>query len=107
MHDFSHAIKVAFQNYANFQGRSTRAEYWWWTLFVYLAGFLCLGGDKVLYDGTPVLGGVFLLVTLVPSLAIIIRRFHDVGRSGWCLLLPLTIIGVIPYLYWLCQPGKK
>ena len=39
---------------------------------------------------------------LLPTVAVTIRRFHDIGKSGWYILLPFSIIGVIPYHYWTC-----
>ena len=42
---------------------------------------------------------------MVPSLAVMARRMHDVNRSGWCYLLVFTIIGIVPVIYWLCKAG--
>jgi len=41
-------------------------------------------------------------VVLLPTMSLTIRRFHDIGKSGWYILLPITIIGIIPYHYWTC-----
>ncbi len=51
-----------------------------------------------------------LLPTLafgLPALAVTVRRLHDVNRNGWWVLIPLTIIGLVPYFYWLCKPGDS
>jgi len=73
--DFVTAIKLFFANYANFRGRSTRAEYWWATLFIFIA--------TLILDFIPYMSYIFSLAVLIPTLAIMTRRFHDIGRSGW------------------------
>lgn len=77
--DFITAIKMYFANYANFKGRSTRAEYWWAMLFVVLvSSFLSFFGaiGNVAYM-------IWGLVCVIPTLAISIRRLHDSSLSGW------------------------
>ena len=51
------------------------------------------------------LDSILFLVLFLPFLAVAIRRLHDVGRSGWWVLIPLTIIGIIPYFYWMIKKG--
>ncbi|MCM1066503.1 MAG: DUF805 domain-containing protein [Muribaculaceae bacterium] len=75
--DFVTAIKLFFANYVNFKGRSTRAEYWWAMLFVFLVS--CVMN---LFNA-PALSGLVSLAFIIPNLAILTRRFHDTGRSGW------------------------
>lgn len=75
--DFVTAIKVYFANYANFRGRSTRAEYWWAMLFVFLLSIV------VSFFKSDVLSGIFSVGLLLPNLSITFRRFHDIGKSGW------------------------
>ncbi len=75
---FGKAISRGFTNYITFSGRATRAEYWWWVLFASLIGFIPLAG----------------LVTLIPTLAVTSRRFHDIGKSGWLQILPVALIVV-------------
>ncbi|MCL5777639.1 DUF805 domain-containing protein [Limibaculum sp. FT325] len=74
------AIQSVVRNYANFAGRATRPEYWWWALFQVVS--------SVVLGQIPVLGQLWSLVILLPSLAVGVRRLHDVGRSGWLILLP-------------------
>ena len=80
---FSQAIKLGFGKYADFGGRATRAEYWWWVLLVVLVGWV------------PLIGTLFTLVTFIPSLAVTSRRLHDVGRSGWWQGLPWLLVAVM------------
>lgn len=77
--DFITAIKMFFANYANFKGRSTRAEYWWVVLFfVLLSAVLEFFGSF----GSAV-SGLVSLACLIPNLALSTRRLHDIGKSGW------------------------
>lgn len=78
--DFITAIKLFFANYANFRGRSTRAEYW----FVQLFGFIV--SMALSFTGIVYLSWLFALAIIVPSLALTTRRFHDAGYSGWWVL---------------------
>ena len=85
MVNFVEAISLGFSNYFNFSGRATRAEYWWFILFLSIGG-LALSAIS-LFAGIPaVLDTVFRIVTLIPFLALGARRLHDINRSGWWLL---------------------
>jgi len=88
---------VLFENYANFDGRARRAEYWWFTLILAIAaGVLALltGLLGAVNEAFAVIGvillGVLFLATIVPSIAVTVRRLHDTGRSGWWYLLTLV-----------------
>ena len=80
--NFQTVIRSGFQNYANFKGRASRAEYWWWALFTVILSILLSSINSSLGD----LGS---LVTLLPSIAVAIRRVHDVDRAGWFILVPI------------------
>ena len=79
-------LKV-LQNYANFNGRARRAEYWYFVLFNIIASIIVgiIGG---LMD-FELLGNLYSLAVLLPSLAVGVRRMHDVGKSGWFILIPI------------------
>ena len=82
---FFDAIELGFKKYFDFRSRATRAEFWYWQLFT-------LGtGAGVIFADTEFLGYLFIafvLITSIPSLALIFRRLHDLNRSGgWSLLL--------------------
>lgn len=79
---FGEAFKRFWKNYANFSGRATRSEYWWW----FLANFLITSAAALI----PFLNIVWGLVTLVPSFALAFRRMHDVGRSGAWIFAPVA-----------------
>lgn len=108
---FPAAVKRFFKKYATFSGRASRSEYWWWTLVSVAVGII----TNILLSASmttmttassatpPTLGpgaivgmiviGVWTLATLVPSLALTVRRLHDVNMSGW-----LVLIGLVPFL---------
>lgn len=92
MTDFVTAVKSAFKNYAKFEGRASRSEFWWFYLFFVIVVF-------VLSFLTPLLGRaiggllsiiliIFYIGTIVPYLALLARRMHDSDKSGWFMLIP-------------------
>ena len=96
-----------WQNYANFKGRSTRADYWWVMLVNFLIG-LVLGFIPEIIPAmsgvTVAITGLYSLAALIPGLALFTRSLHDTGKSGWnwlwCLL---PFAGSIVLLVFLCQ----
>ena len=81
---FGEAIKSVFSKYAVFSGRARRSEYWYFVLFCFLVSF-ALGCIPFL----SALSFIWWLAILIPSLAVTIRRLHDIGKSGWNYLLIL------------------
>lgn len=79
---------MAFKKYAQFDGRSRRSEYWYFVLFVTLIS-IALTMIEVTLGIAGFLSMGWSLVTLVPSIAVAIRRMHDVGKSGWFILIPI------------------
>ena len=101
---FGQSIRSAFDNYANFQGRASRPEYWYFVLFLCIGQLIAVLVDRLL--GYPIVIVVFALATLVPSLSTLVRRLHDTGRSGWYYFIILIPVGgAILLIYWLCQAG--
>lgn len=87
-------LKVVKDNYANFNGRARRKEYWMFALFniIFSYGLGILSG--ILVGVTEIVAFAFLstiytLGILIPSLAVGVRRMHDVGKSGWYILIPI------------------
>ncbi|MFD1602050.1 DUF805 domain-containing protein [Flavobacterium artemisiae] len=106
--------KVVFENYANFSGRARRSEYWFYTLAtliisVILAIFDTFIGSSVgMLVETGILRGIYSLLVFLPGLAVLVRRLHDVGKSGWFFLVVLIPIGgAIWLLVVLCTEGDK
>ncbi|MFJ2755155.1 DUF805 domain-containing protein [Nocardioides sp. NPDC087217] len=100
------AIVRFFKKYATFEGRASRSEFWWPWLFAWVVNTaitLILGNDSALGN---IVGGIFALAILVPSLAVGARRLHDTGRSGWWQLLYLTCVGIIVLIVFWALPEK-
>lgn len=105
--------KVVFENYANFSGRARRSEYWYFVLMNIIIGIIAMIIDNVIgLNFEPLPYGAFYavnsLLVLIPSLAVGVRRLHDVGKSGWFFLIAfIPIIGAIWLLVLFCQEGNK
>ena len=84
MMTFGQAISSGFRKYAEFEGRATRPEFWWWALFT----FLVFAGAGALWEG---LAGAWIFATLLPSLGLGVRRLRDAGYA-W----PMIFLGLIP-----------
>ena len=114
-------LKVVRDNYINFNGRARRTEYWMFVLFNVIAMILSMVVDNVLgldfkvgsgyYEVSVGYGWVYLIYTLavfLPSLAVVVRRLHDVGKSGWFMLVTfIPIVGAIWLLVLMCTDGDK
>ena len=77
------AISVCFKKYATFSGRASRSEYWYFYLFyvlVYFAAYIFAGQNVALFVSIPL---------WIPQLSVAVRRLHDVGKSGWFILIPI------------------
>jgi uncharacterized membrane protein YhaH (DUF805 family) len=107
--NFGQAIASGFSNYVNFSSRGSRSEYWLWVLFTVLGGLATGILDSALFSSSAPtsspLNGIFELVTVLPGVALNVRRLHDINRTGWLVFIVLTIIGIFVLLYWACQKG--
>jgi uncharacterized membrane protein YhaH (DUF805 family) len=103
----------ALKKYAVFSGRSQRAEYWYFMLFYVLisliVGFLDgIAGTTIGPQGqTGLISFALLLAMLLPSLAVSVRRLHDIGRSGWWLLIGFVpLIGMLVLLVFAARDSE-
>ena len=109
MVSFPEAVRLGFSNYFRFRGRSTRAEYWWFHLFVVatLVGLVFV--DMLMNEmrSSPVqLSGLWQVVTPIPLLTLGVRRLHDINRSGWwVLLVAVPVIGPLVLVRWALEKG--
>lgn len=97
--------RVVFENYANFNGRASKAEYWWYVLASMLVGFVAGFIDG--FFGLNIFNILVTLALLIPGIAVSVRRLHDTDRSGWWLLIAFTIIGLIPLFIWYIQASDQ
>lgn len=95
------------KNYARFQGRARRKEYWMFFLINFIITILL----EILAAASDAFSILFLLYTIaviLPSLAVGARRLHDTGKTGWWQLLPLIpIIGGIVLIVFFCQDSQE
>jgi len=95
------SIKTCFSKYADFNGRASRPEFWWWVLFTFVVS-VALGFVSQMVSG------LFSLAVLLPSIAVGARRLHDTDRTGWLQLVWLIpVIGWILMIYWCVQEAKE
>ncbi|TCT02974.1 DUF805 domain-containing protein [Aquabacter spiritensis] len=101
----------AMRNYATFSGRTSRSGYWLFVLILILIELVAAVLDVVLLGyaiehGGPI-SGIVHLIHFIPALAIAVRRLHDIDRTGWWLLLYLTVIGGLVVLIFHILPGTR
>lgn len=105
-------VQTVFRKYAVFDGRAQRSEFWYFVLFNLVVSIVLAIVDTVigtgrLLGGQGLLGGLYALAILIPSLAVGARRLHDIGKSGWWLLLGLIpLIGTLVLIYFWVQDSQ-
>lgn len=109
---FQDAVRTCFANYATFSGRAPRSEFWWFVLFTVLVNFALGIVDRAIFgiapDGQPVsiLGALFSLAVLLPTIAVGVRRLHDLDRTGWWyLLILIPVLGALVLLFFFVLRG--
>jgi uncharacterized membrane protein YhaH (DUF805 family) len=121
---------IVFKRWRDFSGRSSRREYWMFQLVLVITSFFMpmldayiIGFVEGVREGmglaehiTPsatsparllTLTNAYLLVTLIPSISVGVRRLHDIDKSGWWFLITLTVIGILLIIYWACVAGDE
>lgn len=97
---------AVLKNYVGFSGRARRQEYWMFALFSFVISIALSIVDNIL--GTSILGPIYSLAVLLPTLAVAFRRLHDTGRSAWWLLLGLIpLIGFIVLIVFAATEGEQ
>ncbi len=105
------AVKyVVSNNYANFKGRASRSEYWYYNLATILLSMIINLVTKAIgveaFFGE--IGAIVYLLLLAPSISVAVRRLHDTGHSGWCYLVGMIpLIGNLWLLYLLVKNSEK
>ncbi len=97
--NFGQAISTCLSKYANFSGRASRPEFWWFFLFQVIVMLVAGMVSDILY-------GVVALALLLPSIAVGARRFHDIGKTGWLMLVGLIPVVNLLLIYWFVQPSE-
>ena len=105
------STKTCFSKYAIFSGRASRSEFWFFQLFIFLISIITLIIDVMILgysiDDTTPINSIFILIIIIPSIAVGCRRLHDINLSGWWQLLYFTIIGIILIIVWWATQGES
>jgi uncharacterized membrane protein YhaH (DUF805 family) len=123
---FGDAVALFYKNYVNFEGRSSRAEYWWtflYQLIVYAAlvvaffALVGLGGlestdSDLVVVSLLISAGLFWLVNFLPGISLQVRRFHDLDQTGWLVLVFFIVnailsVSVFAQLIWFAVRGTE
>jgi uncharacterized membrane protein YhaH (DUF805 family) len=115
---FATAVKAFWSNYTNFKGRARRSEYWFIQLFlvatniaVAVIDLALMNGDVdrfIANGGGGIVGLIWIFATIVPALAVLIRRLHDTNRRGWWALIGLVpLAGAIVLLVFSVEDSTK
>lgn len=105
---FTESVKRAFgSDYCKFTGRASRSEYWWFALFNFIVYAIIATIFNPNGSTYSIITGIYGLVVLLPSIGLSIRRMHDIGRSGWWILINLVpVVGWIVFIVFACQPSQ-
>ena len=110
--DFQTSIKTCFNKYADFSGRALRSEFWFFCLFGLLGGIITfiidvmILGYSIESEFTP-MNLIFTVAILIPSFSVTARRLHDINKSGWWMLIYITIIGILLIVIWNATEGEN
>ena len=109
--DFQTSIKTCFKKYADFSGRASRSEFWWFELFLWIAMIVAAIIDTMMlgyaFEDYGPIYIIYCVVTFLPAIAVGARRLHDINRSGWWQLLYITLIGIILLIIWWTTVGEN
>ena len=88
--NFKNAIKTCLKDkYANFSGRASRSEFWFFSLFILICYVISFIFIAISLNFFVIIFGILVLGVVIPGFAVAVRRLHDVNKSGWFVLLPL------------------
>ncbi|MGE5106678.1 MAG: DUF805 domain-containing protein [Sphingobacteriales bacterium] len=88
--NFIEAVRNVLTKYAHFNGRARRSEYWWFFLFNIILSILANVIDVITNpNGAGMVDTIVTIGLLIPGIAVAVRRMHDVGKSGWYVLIPI------------------
>ncbi len=109
---FTQSISTVFSNYANFNGRASRSQFWWWYLFGIIISCLfgIAGGPDVQNwpIGLYIINCLVCLAMILPSIAVTVRRLHDIGKGGgWIFIALVPLIGTIWFIVLMVMPSQQ
>ena len=102
---FKEAVTRVFNKYAQFNGRASRAEFWWFMLFCVIVGFI-FGILTSISSVFAYISYLFNLAVFIPVLAVSWRRLHDIDKAGgWWFINFVPLVGFIIFIIWCAKPG--
>lgn len=112
--NYKESVKTVLSNYLTFTGRASLSEYWWFILFTVIVSFAfgILGALFITPDGTTplwvdIISWLVWLVLFLPSIAVSVRRMHDIGKGGgWIFINFVPLIGWIWFIVLAATPGQ-
>ena len=108
---FTESIGTCFRKYVDGNGRASRSEFWYFQLFLFVLTTISQFIDSAVFGtGLGETGTVYMVImlgTLLPIICGVVRRLHDVNKSGWWILLIFTCIGIIPLIIWWATKGTS
>ena len=107
---FVDAVKICLtEKYCDFNGRARRSEYWWFCLCNFVLSYVVnLIGGLISPTVGMVLTCIVTLGLLLPGLGVCVRRLHDIGKSGWLVLLSfIPLVGAIILIVWCCKDSDR
>ena len=102
--DLINSVLDCFNRAFDFENRSSRKEFWYWQVFRILMFLSFTYIESLGISGILILSNI---IFLIPELSVSIRRLHDINKSGLWILLSITIIGIVPLLYFYCLKGDE
>jgi uncharacterized membrane protein YhaH (DUF805 family) len=104
--EFFFYIRRCFSKYVNFDGTATRSEFWYFYLFILVVSAITIVIDYFFFIeladkfGMGLISSIATLLLIIPQFSVSSRRLHDIGKSGWWILINFTIIGIIVLFVW-------
>jgi len=104
---FAESVRTCFSKFVKWEGRATRAEFWWFYLFAVVVLIAAVVVDA-LAGTSPLFYAIAALVFVLPTLSATVRRLHDTDKSGWAYWIALIpLVGAIILLVWLATQGTS
>lgn len=112
-YSFPQAVRTCLSRYATFRGRAPRSEFWWFVVFNLIAALVAFVIDGASFgfgggeDAVQPVSSIMTLALFLPNLAVAVRRLHDIGRTGWWVLLSFVpLIGILILIWWYATRGE-
>ena len=112
--NFTESISSCFSNYITFSGRSSRSEFWWFSLFIFVVSIIAAVADGAMFNplrhggSAQVFSSLWSLIVVLPFISVAVRRLHDIGRTGWWYwIAAIPLIGSIVLLVFFLSRSEE